>query len=155
MSYSLTTPMKRNPVIIELKRIADENGGVLKPEAVVEEARPKSSPLHKRFTWDNSKAAHEYRLWQARQLIRVVVETIEGVKGRHEVFVSLSNDRKEGGYRVMTDVLTDAQMRRQMLDDALRELDWFQQKYSRLRELSSVFAVIRKVQKRSGRGRRG
>lgn len=141
--------MKRNPVIIELKRIADENGGVLKPESVVEEARPKSSPLHKRFTWDNSKAAHEYRLWQARQLIRVVVETIEGVKGRHEVFVSLSNDRKEGGYRVMTDVLTDAQMRRQMIDDALRELEWFQNKYSRLRELSNVFTAIRKALKKS------
>lgn len=146
--------MKHNPVIIELKRIAKEHGGILRPETVVEEARPKSSPLHKRFTWDNNKAAHEYRIWQARQLIRVVVEPIAGAKGRHEVFVSLTSDRKDSGYRVMTEVLSDAQMRRQMLEDALRELDIFQLKYSRLRELSAVFAVIRKIRirKRSRRG---
>lgn len=146
--------MKHNPVIIELKRIAKEHGGILRPETVVEEARPKSSPLHKRFTWDNNKAAHEYRIWQARQLIRVVVEPIAGAKGRHEVFVSLTSDRKDSGYRVMTEVLSDAQMRRQMLEDALRELDIFQRKYSRLRELSAVFAVIRKIRirKRSRRG---
>lgn len=144
--------MKHNPVIIELKRIAKEHGGILRPETVVEEARPKSSPLHKRFTWDNNKAAHEYRIWQARQLIRVVVEPIAGAKGRHEVFVSLTSDRKDSGYRVMTEVLSDAQMRRQMLEDALRELDIFQLKYSRLRELSAVFAVIRKIRsKKNGR----
>lgn len=55
----------------ELARIRKERGG-LKPEVVIEEARPKNSPLHTAFTWDDSKAAHEYRLWQARSLIRAV-----------------------------------------------------------------------------------
>lgn len=114
--------MKHNKTIIELKRIAEENGGLLKPEIVVAEARPRSSPLHSRFTWDNTKAAHEYRLWQARQLIRVVVEVIDGIKGRQEVFVSLTTDRAETGYRVMTDVLSDADLRKIMLKDALAEL---------------------------------
>jgi len=140
--------MKENRTIAELKRIAEENGGILKPEVVVEEARPKSSPIHSRFTWDDSKAAHEHRLWQARQLIRVVVEVIEGVKGRHEVFVSLSSDRKESGYRVMTEVLSKSELRRQMLSDALNELVLFQEKYQRLKELAAVFSSIRKVTKR-------
>lgn len=140
--------MKNNPVTNELKRIAEAHGGILKPEAVVQAARSKKSPLHKKFCWDDSKAAHEYRIWQARQLIRVVVEKIEGVEGRHEVFVSLTRDRKDSGYRVMTEVLNSAQMRAQMLEDAIRELEFFQNKYRRLRELAGVFASIRKVRKR-------
>lgn len=140
--------MKNNPATNELKRIAEKHGGILKPEVVVQEARSKKSPLHSRFCWDDSKAAHEYRIWQARQLIRVVVETIEGVEGRHEVFVSLTTDRKESGYRVMTEVLNSAQMRARMLDDALRELEFFQHKYRRLKELADVFAAVRKVRKR-------
>lgn len=131
--------MKTTKTIVELKRIAAEHGGILKPEIVVEEARPKSSPLHSRFCWDDTKAAHEYRIWQARQLIRVVVEVIDGAKGRHEVFVSLTTDRKKMGYRVMTDVLSDAELRRQMLQDAMNEMTLFHAKYVRLKELASVF----------------
>lgn len=135
----------KNKVITELKRIATENDGILKPEIVVQEARPKTSPLHSRFTWDNTKAAHEYRLWQARQLIRVVVEVIDGIKGKHEIFVSLSSDRKTSGYRVITDVLSERDLCEQMLKDALDELKTFQRKYARLKELAAVFSAIRRV----------
>jgi hypothetical protein len=139
--------MKVSATISELKRIAAENGGLLKPETVVEEARPISSPLHNRFTWDNTKAAHEYRLWEARHLIRVVVEQISGTEGKHEVFVSLTQDRKETGYRVVVDVLSDEYLREQMLNDALGELNLFRQKYIRLKELVSIFTAIGKVSK--------
>jgi len=135
----------KSKVISELKRIATENDGILQPETVVEEARSKSSPLHSRFTWDNTKAAHEYRIWQARQLIRVVVDVIEGSEGKHEVFVSLTTDRKDSGYRMVTTVLSDRDMRQQMLRDAMMELEMFQKKYIRLKELASVFAAIKRV----------
>lgn len=130
-----------------LRRLADENDGILMPEKVVDAARPKSSPLHSRFEWHDGKAAEAYRIWQARQLIRVVVETIPGVKGEHEVFVSLTTDRRGGGYRVTTEVLSRKEMREQMLSDALNELHLFQQKYARLKELALVFSAIRKVRK--------
>jgi len=134
-------------VITELKRIAGEHDGILQPEIVVEEARPSASPLHSRFTWDNSEAAHQYRLWQARTLIRVTVETIAGIEGTVDVFVSLTTDRgnEGGGYRVMTTVLSDRQLKAQMLVDALNELGVFERKYSRLKELAAVFKAIRKV----------
>ena len=48
--------------------------GVLLPEEVVEAARPKSSPLHSFFTWDNKKAAEERRRDQARELIQQFVK---------------------------------------------------------------------------------
>jgi len=140
----------KNKVVAELKRIAAENGGILQPEVVVSEARPASSPLHSRFEWDNTLAGEKYRIWQARQLIRVVVEVLPGTNEKANVFVSLSPDREResGGYRIMTEVLTDGQMRQQMLTDALDELELFRDKYKRLRELAEVFKAIRKVRKK-------
>lgn len=140
---------KTQRIASELRRIAKSNGGLLLPQSVVESARPTSSPLHSRFQWDDSVAAENYRIWQARQLIRVVVEHIKGVAAPTEVFVSLSPDRNEGrGYRVTTEVLSDEQMRGVMLQDALDELEVFKLKYRRLRELAVVFSAIKKVKKK-------
>src|SRR5690606_1315589 len=57
----------------ELERIREANDGRLRPEDVVVSAQKQDSPLHAIFTWDDSKAANEYRLSQARRLIRLVV----------------------------------------------------------------------------------
>jgi len=147
-------PKKIDRIARELRRIAKQNDGLLLPQTVVEAARPKTSPIHNRFEWDDSEAAEKYRIWQARQLIRVVVEQIEGVSAPTEVFVSLSPDRnKIGGYRVTTEVLNDDQMRAVMLQDAIDELDVFKLKYRRLKELAVVFDAIHKVSSR-GRARR-
>lgn len=53
----------------ELTRIAARHGGQLKPEDVVREAKSPRSILHGIFVWDDSRAAHKYRLWQAREFI--------------------------------------------------------------------------------------
>lgn len=139
---------KADLIIRELKQIAAENDGLLLPEQVVRAARPKTSPLHSRFEWNEGRAAHAYRIWQARQLIRVVVEHIPQSREPTEVFVSLTTDRKDGGYRIQTEVLSDRQMREQLLADALAELELFREKYRKIRELASVFAAIRTVTKR-------
>jgi len=127
----------------ELRRLAEKNGGLLSPEKVVESARHKTSPLHHCFEWDDSAAAEAYRLWQARQLIRVVVQEIPGTKAKTEVFVSLSTDRGQGaGYRLVTTVLSHEQMRAQLLEDARAELAVFRRKYAQLQELAEVFAAV-------------
>ena len=142
--------MKTEIVIAELKKLAQDNGGLLQPEIVVEAARPKSSPLHSRFEWDDSVAGQQYRIWQARQLIRVSVEVITGSEEPMNVFVSLTPDRakESGGYRVMTHVLSRKEMREQMLSDALAELQCFREKYARLKELAGVFEAIKKVNRK-------
>jgi hypothetical protein len=150
--------MKNKRIIGELKRIAKNSGGMLRPETVVNAAEPKNSPLHSRFEWNNKVAGHQYRIWQARQLIRVSVEVWADNSDPVDVFVSLTTDRKpmdaEGkpmpdssGYRIVTEVLSDAELRRQMLADALAELELFREKYARLKELAAVFSAIRKVKR--------
>lgn len=134
-------------VIQALKQIADENGGIVTPAAVVMAAQPEDSPLHSRFEWDDEKASHNYRLWQARQLLRVCVEliTVGDKQTTTNVFVSLTSDREAGGYRSLVHVMSDADKRQQLLADALRELELFQDKYRELQELSVIFSAIQQV----------
>src|SRR5262245_1704533 len=137
-----------NPLILsELKRIARDHGGILKAADVVTEAQSPESPLHGKFEWDDSTAAHQYRLMQARQLIRVSVSYVANTDKSYRVFVSLSPDRSEmdGGYREVEAVLDNPAYRAQLLSDALVEMRRFQEKYGLLQELAEVFEAMRQV----------
>ncbi len=129
----------------ELAQIAKQNGGVLKAETVVEFAKDESTALHSQFNWDDTAAAHLYRIHQAKNLIRVQVIFEPRTEEKMQVYVSLPLDRKEdgGGYRRMVDVLSSEDRRKQLLEMALAEFTVFQQKYSRITELAEVFAAFR------------
>jgi hypothetical protein len=140
--------MKIGDLAQELQRIALKHQGQLLPSDIVEAARPKSSPLHSRFEWDDGEAAEQYRLWQARQLIRVLV-TVEknGSKSyRVRLYTSLGTDRKSGGgYRLLRVVLRSKRLRGELLKDALRDMRVFEEKYRGLKELSDVFEAMHDV----------
>lgn len=140
----------------ELKQIAKQAGGILRPEAVVERASDPESALHEHFTWDDTKAAQEYRLWQARQIIRVSVVVLDEENEPVRTYVSLTTDRKNvgGGYRPIEVVLSDEEMREQMLADAFADLKMLREKYKRLKELSEVFAAAAAAQKAHSSSRR-
>lgn len=126
----------------ELERLRLLHGGVLMPEHIVNAAKPKSSPLHGSFDWDNGEAAHKWRLEQARHLIRIFVTVLgNGDQSRESrMYVSLSTDRAgEGGYRAIADVLSDAEKRATLLRDAELDMLRFRQKYAGLVELADVF----------------
>lgn len=63
---------QREVIAAELERIYVRDQGLLTPDAVVAEAKNKSNALHNFFEWTDRDAAHQYRLDQARQLIRSV-----------------------------------------------------------------------------------
>jgi len=137
---------QESAIATELQRLTLANGGLLTPAAVVTAARDLESPLHESFEWDDSEAAERYRLWQARQLIGVVVkyEMVGKKSVPYRVFVSLSPDRKEDGpgYRLASSVMSDDVQRAQLLADAHEDMLRFQVKYRSLQELAKVFAAI-------------
>ena len=138
---------KHDRIADELQLIAKKHPKhQLLPKDVVKFAENKKTALHSCFEWDSRKAAYQFRLEQARRIIRVYVEIIQSPDSNKEhkvrTFVSLSSDRKQGGgYRVTTSVLNDDDLQRQMLQDALEELEVFRRKYHHLKELCSLFAV--------------
>lgn len=138
----------------ELQSIQDrDKDNKVRPEAVVEFARNKSTALHKKFEWRNDKAASEYRLWQARQIINVYVTVLPHpeASGPIRAWVSLASDRvlKGGGYRSIESVLTNDEKRAELLGQAIRDLKRLQQQYRLLSELDPVFRAINAVSRRA------
>ena len=71
--------IKEKELVAEkLAELAKKNGGRLTPNVVLEEAKDRDSILHNLFEWDDTLAAHQHRIYQARQIItsvRVVITT--------------------------------------------------------------------------------
>ena len=150
----------------ELRFIQSNNNGTLQPADVVEYAKDPETLLHNKFEWDDSDAAHQYRLWQARRVIRlelVIVGNAAGTPGkvildRNDInispgkstraYISLSIDRTgevKNGYRSIEDVVSDDELRQEMLKDARKDMNLFRRKYDMLKELSAVFDAMDKV----------
>lgn len=136
----------------ELDGIAERNGGLLKPEDVVEFARTnKQSELHGRFEWDDTKAAHAHRLEQARGIIRVFVEVIPHTQTSYRAYVSLEPDRHSGeGYRRTVQVMSNEEHRQQLLLQAIKRLNGMRREYAILTELAEVFQALDRVAARTG-----
>ncbi len=142
--------LKNTEVINTLKSLAERNAGILFPTDVVKAAEPENSVLHKFFTWDDSIAAEKCRLQEARQLINCVVEYVGGEDRGHEVrvFVSLRDDRQEGGYRPLVSILKNVTLRESLLMDSLEEMNFFREKFKGLKELSMVFKAMDSTEKK-------
>jgi hypothetical protein len=144
--------MQDEDIVAELRDLARANGGELRPAEVVRAARDENSPLHRYFCWDDTIAARNYRLHQARQLLRVQVEYLQhdqkAVLAR--VFVNLPSERKDKvGYRLMSDVLSTSDGRRHVLAEALRELQRIRVKFQNLQELAAIFAAVRQFEEQA------
>ena len=130
----------------EMQELARRHRGVLNPPEVVAFARDPKTALHSMFEWNDKRASHAYRLWQARQLIVQVQVIIPEHTSPVQAFVSLTTDRAERkGYRETVRVLSDQELRRQLLWDALVELQRWQEKYRHLSELDAIFAAADRV----------
>lgn len=68
------------------------------PEAIVQAAKDKKKELHKCFTWDESAAAHQWRLQEARQVVNsiIIVEEREPETVEYRAYESVViNDRRQ------------------------------------------------------------
>lgn len=142
----------RAAIAAELDAIYRKRGG-LDPVFVVSWAgKHPNSALYSKFEWNDAKASHEYRLWQARQVItEVEVEYPDG-KVR-QVYVSPMPRRKRGGYATLVDVLSDKQQRQQFIAQALAEYERVGEKYNDLTELASIREAVKKTGEMHRRGR--
>lgn len=133
---------------IALEKIREQQGE-LKPALVVEAARSSRSPLHKHFVWDDTEAAHSYRLSQAARLIRQVkIEVIESPNKkplRVNSYVSVVRDSGRQ-YRPVMEVLSDDDDRDQLLSEALQALRAIKRKYATLSELTNLIREIEVVE---------
>jgi len=133
----------------ELEEIRSRYGGILRAEDVVEFARDETTCLHSHFEWDDTEAAEQYRLEQARRVIRLRVTVAKNLGSDRPVpmYVSLTTDRAQpgGGYRTFVDVMSSEELKAELLRQALSEFKRVRSRYNELRELAPIFAAIEQV----------
>ena len=135
-----------------LEKIEEKNGK-LSPVEVVDEARSISSPLHEVFDWDDNEAAEKWRLVQARNLINHITVEIKydhTTKEQRAWFsVDTTPDDKEVNisYINVERVLTERPLREQMLLNAIKEAEYWKEKYDQYREFNRIFSAIKVTKK--------
>jgi len=144
-------PVDRDRIVAELRDIAGEHDGLLCAEHVLRRAEAKKNILHDLFEWDDTVAAYQHRLRQAREIIRVNVQVITECDDPVKVFVSLPSDHAQpgGGYREFLDVLRTPAWQEEYFSQALAELTRVRRQYSQLKQLAPIFAAMDKVVKRA------
>lgn len=134
--------------------------GSFTPKQVVETATAPSSPLHKYFEWDDSRAAHAYRLTQARHLVGAIY--IDSSDGPLRAYESVVIDSQKLYVPVAT-IAESKDLVAQVLKAALNELIFWKTKHQRHQHFfggifdeidKSEEALRRKNEKASTGGRR-
>lgn len=133
--------IKKDVLVQELKRL-EKRDGLIDPHAVLEEAKPEGSILHEAFEWEDSLAAEQWRLSQARSLVNSVSVEILGKKqdAFHSVIVEIKGERTRG-YVSTERMISDDALKQQVKTSALREIQYWQDKYAEIEELDNLINV--------------
>lgn len=127
----------------ELEKIRGHNSGDLTPEAVVNAAKPKSSPLHALFEWNDKIAAHEHRLQQANALIRSIVVTVSSNGGQRSEPLKVTVQRApRGGGNAGATVIPPEELQRQRVEKGWGELAEWHKQYGDLPEFAAIGAML-------------
>jgi hypothetical protein len=118
-------------------------GAPLRPEDIVADARPPSSPTHDYFEWDDALAAERYRVERARyylrniEIVREDEEDGESIRAFH--VVTLGHDgEQERGYVTLDTVLSDAGLLSQVIDAERKRLESVARNLAQYRALSPI-----------------
>lgn len=140
----------------ELLQIERANS-IITPVAVVERAEPESSPLHSYFEWNDGKAAQEYRIWQARQLISSVYLVNPDLDEKAEpvrAFVNISPEPDDEdypelgrGYTFTPNISDKANYQHQVLQYARDQLLRWRRKFGNLEQFFGVVKAIDEMKK--------
>jgi hypothetical protein len=137
-----------------IEAIMEGQDGKARAQVVYEDAKKKRSPLHEYFEWDDSVAAEGYRLNQARELLRfihVVVTAPDGteIESRAYFNVVVENDDEtlERTNVPLARVMTEVELHRQVLAQAMYEFEQWRERYQQYKELAPLFKAYEKISK--------
>jgi hypothetical protein len=114
---------KMKGAITQVVQETFEKKGGMRASELVEAAKPKKSPIHDAFTWDDAKAGEEYRLIEARLWLRTVeVTVIKEEVPQNEILVHVApadtKDGREGIYKPVSVVVETPDEFERALDEA-------------------------------------
>ena len=110
------------------------------PDQILEYAERPDTELHKCFEWDDSVAAHHYRLQQARTVVRHLVVVPQTQNAEPQKFRLLQ--KTDAGYKPTKIIYQIKSEYEKLLERAMGELRAFKQRYHNLVELEEILALI-------------
>lgn len=118
-----------------------EKIGELTPENIVSyaESHPRSE-LHKCFTWDDTKAAAEWRKQEARQVVCCLVYTEDEPKEEPTQIRVYQSVEQE--YKPVKTIVRNEDEYKALLNRAYAELQAFKERYKAIAELEEVLLAI-------------
>lgn len=126
----------------------------LTAQNLVNVSRPEDAPLHKCFEWNDTKAAENYREWQARKMIAAIeIVSSESVGGGMveiepvlptRAFHALRTDNSEG-YESIGRIMSDEEKMERLLELAKKDAQIFRAKYGHLQKLAKLIRAIDEV----------
>ena len=122
-------------------------GDTYTPEQIVEKATDESTELHKCFEWDDSAAAHKYRLSQAQGIIRCLVLVNEKVEDKElpKVRAIVSTNMRENTYEPVKITIRKVDSYERLKAEALRELEAFRKKYAVIEEIGDIIDELEAI----------
>lgn len=130
--YSWSGPeraVSAEKVAHHLARIEQQYGEVTR-ENFLESARSETSEMHKLFEWDDTKAAHQYRLNQASVIIASIrVTVVEKEPEQVKVRLYVQDKETSSGYVNIKRAFTEDDKRKRIIEEAKRDVEWFKNKY--------------------------
>jgi hypothetical protein len=122
-------------------------GDTYTPEQIVEKATDESTELHKCFEWDDSAAAHKYRLSQAQGIVRCLVLVNEKVEDKElpKVRAIVSTNMRENTYEPVKITIRKVDSYERLKAEALRELEAFRKKYAVIEEIGDIIDELEAV----------
>ena len=133
--------MKPEVVAAELAAV-ETAGATLRAEDVLRAAEDPQSQLHGWFEWDDTEAARQHRLHQARKLIASVVVVYHQDDRETEpvqAFVSLPD---APGYQPVAEVMAQPKERDELIEQARRDLVAWRKRYDGLQEFAELYRAI-------------
>lgn len=122
----------------EIKSIGEE----VTPQEIVDFAKDKNTELHKCFTWDDTKAANNWRKQEARMVsCNLVVKYVDKDNKKENLRVLVQTERGRS-YTPVTRISRDEDKYAEMLRRAKTELSVFKKKYNQVKELDEILNLI-------------
>lgn len=122
-----------------------ESMGECKPEQIVEFARNEKTELHKCFEWNDTKAAENWRIQQARIVCNSLTVVIETETIEPKEFKLIEHDQEQKVYRPVILTVRNEDQYKRLLNQAKDELAAFKKRYASLKELATVIGEIERV----------
>ena len=114
---------QKEAIAARLEKLTKLNKGRLTPANVMHDARNLKSPQHDQFEWDDGKASEQYRLDQARTLIRTVrleIRTERRIISTVRYVRDPSANQFEQGYVDVTSLRNNKTLAYEALEDELK-----------------------------------